>query len=98
MNFYTRSTDPIGTPAVRAYLKEDLYLSLLAFSPEPETASFNVWIFPLMGWLWGSLPFFVVGSLIALSGRRSRKLGSGDEKPGQDPGFHPRLPAREDAA
>ena len=32
MNYYERSTDPVGTPAVRESPKEDLYVSLMAFS------------------------------------------------------------------
>ena len=35
MNYYERSTDPIGTPAVRESPKEDLYLSLMAFQSCP---------------------------------------------------------------
>ncbi|MFN0062240.1 MAG: heme lyase CcmF/NrfE family subunit [Myxococcaceae bacterium] len=74
MNFYARSTDPIGTPAVRSGLREDLYVSLLAFSQEEGTASLNAWVFPLVAWLWFSLPFFVVGTLIALWPQRRSAL------------------------
>ncbi|HEY8209792.1 MAG TPA: heme lyase CcmF/NrfE family subunit [Myxococcaceae bacterium] len=65
LNFYERSTDPIATPAVRSRLHEDLYVSLLAVSEKGDAASFNVWIFPLVAWIWGSLPFIVAGALIA---------------------------------
>ena len=34
LNYYERSTDPIGTPAVRESAKEDLYMSLMAFSSQ----------------------------------------------------------------
>jgi cytochrome c-type biogenesis protein CcmF len=66
MNYYERSTDPVGTPAVRETAKEDLYLSLMAFSEERGTASFNAWVFPLVGWIWWSIPLLVLGTLIAL--------------------------------
>ncbi|HYV48017.1 MAG TPA: heme lyase CcmF/NrfE family subunit, partial [Myxococcaceae bacterium] len=65
LNFYERSNDPVLTPAVRSRLHEDLYVSLLAVSEAGDSASFNVWIFPLVAWIWGSLPFIVVGALIA---------------------------------
>jgi cytochrome c-type biogenesis protein CcmF len=73
MNYYERMTDPVGTPAVGSTPKEDLYLSLMAFSEERGTASFNAWIFPLVGWIWWSIPLLVLGTLIALwPARRAR--------------------------
>ncbi len=66
MNFYERSTDPVGSPAVKAKLSEDIYVSLLAFDPEANKASFNAWVFPLVGWIWYAIPILVLGSLIAL--------------------------------
>jgi cytochrome c-type biogenesis protein CcmF len=75
MNYYERMTDPVGTPAVRETPKEDLYLSLMAFSEERGTASFNAWIFPLVGWIWWSIPLMVLGTLIALwPARRARAV------------------------
>ena len=65
MNFYERSTDPVGSPAIRSLVFEDLYLTLLAFDTEGHTASLNAWIFPMVSWIWWSLPFFVIGSLVA---------------------------------
>ncbi|MDY7230734.1 heme lyase CcmF/NrfE family subunit [Hyalangium rubrum] len=72
LNYYERSTDPIGTPAVRESPKEDLYMSLMAISPENGTASLNVWVFPLVGWIWWSIPILVLGSLIAIWPSRRR--------------------------
>lgn len=72
LNYYERSTDPIGTPAVRESPKEDLYISLMAISPERGTASLNVWVFPLVGWIWWSIPILVLGSLIAIWPSRRR--------------------------
>ncbi len=65
MNFYERSTDPIGTPWVRETAREDLYISLMAFSQAENTASFNVWVFPLVSWIWWSIPLILLGSAIA---------------------------------
>jgi cytochrome c-type biogenesis protein CcmF len=72
LNYYENSTDPIGTPAVRESPKEDLYISLMAFSQGGTTASLNVWVFPLVGWIWYSIPVLVLGSLIALWPSRRR--------------------------
>ena len=69
MNFYERSTDPVGSPAVSSSAFEDVYLTLLAFGPDAagttDTASFNMWTFPLVGWIWWSIPLFVIGALVA---------------------------------
>ncbi len=88
MNYYERMTDPVGTPAVRETPKEDLYISLMAFSEERGTASFNVWIFPLVGWIWWSIPILVLGTLIALWPARKTRSAQ-DKKPaaaGSSPG------------
>ncbi len=80
MNYYEMSTDPIGTPGVRSTAREDLYVSLLAFSGQAkspdgvETASFNTWIFPLVGWIWWAIPVLVGGSLIAMWPSRRAKV------------------------
>jgi cytochrome c-type biogenesis protein CcmF len=81
MNYYERMTDPVGTPAVRETAKEDLYLSLMAFSDERGTASFNAWIFPLVGWIWWSIPILVLGTLIALWPSRKSRAVASSEKP-----------------
>jgi cytochrome c-type biogenesis protein CcmF len=81
MNYSERMTDPVGTPAVRETVKEDLYLSLMAFSEERGTASFNAWIFPLVGWIWWSIPVLVLGTLIALWPSRKARAVAQTETP-----------------
>lgn len=81
MNYYERMTDPVGTPAVRETVKEDLYLSLMAFSEERGTASFNAWIFPLVNWIWWSIPILVLGTLIALWPSRKARAVAESETP-----------------
>jgi cytochrome c-type biogenesis protein CcmF len=80
LNYYERSTDPIGTPAVRESAKEDLYMSLMAFSPGGSTASLNVWVFPLVGWIWYSIPILVLGTLISLWPTRRRVAVASSEQ------------------
>ncbi len=66
MNYYERSTDPIGSPMVQEMVWRDVYVSLLSYDGKAKTASFNAWVFPLVGWIWYAIPFFVLGTLIAL--------------------------------
>jgi len=76
VNYYERSTDPIGTPALLSSAREDLYLSLLTFSAEAGTASLNLFIFPLVGWIWFGIPVIVLGALIAAWPPRRRSAES----------------------
>ncbi len=66
MNFYERSTDPVGSPMVQEMALRDVYVSLLAFDEKKGTASFNAWVFPLVGWIWYSIPLLALGTVIAL--------------------------------
>jgi cytochrome c-type biogenesis protein CcmF len=72
MNYYERSNDPIGSPAVSERIVHDVYVSLLAFDTKLGTASFNMWVFPLVGWIWYAIPVLVLGALISLWPRRLR--------------------------
>ncbi|MFZ5469181.1 MAG: heme lyase CcmF/NrfE family subunit [Myxococcota bacterium] len=72
MNFYERSTDPVGSPAVRPKLFEDVYVSLLAYDGAKNTASFNTYVFPLVGWIWYAIPLLVLGAAIALWPQRKQ--------------------------
>jgi cytochrome c-type biogenesis protein CcmF len=74
MNYYERSNDPIGSPMVQGSAVRDVYVSLLAFDMKGETASFNAWVFPLVGWIWYSIPILVLGTLIALWPQRKQKV------------------------
>jgi cytochrome c-type biogenesis protein CcmF len=75
MNYYERSTDPIGSPTVSERVLLDVYVSLLAYDAKGGTASFNMWIFPLVGWIWYAIPILVLGTLIALwPQRRTREV------------------------
>jgi cytochrome c-type biogenesis protein CcmF len=76
MNFYERQTDPVGSPLVHELIWRDVYVSLLAFDGKEQSASFNAWVFPLVGWIWYAIPILVAGSLISLWPRR-RQLLSG---------------------
>jgi cytochrome c-type biogenesis protein CcmF len=67
LNYYKRSNDPIGSPSVHAMFLRDVYVSLLNFDSKAGTASFNAWVFPLVGWIWYvTIPILVLGTAIAL--------------------------------
>jgi cytochrome c-type biogenesis protein CcmF len=78
LNFYDRSVDPIGTPAVRSSLADDLYISTMALDPATNTATFRAWVFPLVGWIWWSLPLFVLGTGVAIWPARRRVTATVD--------------------
>jgi cytochrome c-type biogenesis protein CcmF len=72
LNYYRNSMDPIGTPAVRTTLNTDLYVSLMAYDPEKNTATFRAWIFPLVGLIWWSMPLFALGTGISMWPQRRK--------------------------
>ena len=73
MNYYEMSNDPIGSPSVHEMALKDVYVALLHIDSKAGTASFNAWVFPLVGWIWYAIPFFVLGTLIALWPQRKSK-------------------------
>ncbi|MFL5319607.1 MAG: heme lyase CcmF/NrfE family subunit [Myxococcaceae bacterium] len=74
MNYYEGRTDPVQTPSVLTRAKHDLYISLMAYQMEQQSATFNVWVFPLVGWIWWSIPLLVIGALIAAWPQRKPSL------------------------
>jgi cytochrome c biogenesis factor len=60
---------------VKAKFTKDIYVALLAVDPAKNTASFNAWDFPLVSWIWYSIPLLALGTLIALIPVR-RKAGA----------------------
>ncbi len=73
MNYYERSNDPIGSPLVHEMVVRDIYVSLRTYDPKAQTATFNAWVFPLVGWIWYAIPFLVIGTLIALWPQRKQQ-------------------------
>lgn len=66
MNYYERSNDPIGSPMVQEMVWRDVYVSLRTYDGKTQSATFNAWVFPLVGWIWYAIPFLVIGTAIAL--------------------------------
>jgi cytochrome c-type biogenesis protein CcmF len=70
MNQYPSELQPIGTPAVRTFLTEDLYLSIRNIDVGSGTLGLLAMINPMVGWIWGATGVMALGGLIALIPRR----------------------------
>ena len=69
---YPNSPQAIATPDVRTGLFDDVYLSLSGLTAE-GTLVVEVFVFPLMWMLWTGGLITVLGGLVALRGRRTRR-------------------------
>jgi cytochrome c-type biogenesis protein CcmF len=71
MNQYDSQREPIGTPAVRTFLGEDLYLSVMNIDPQRGTLGLLAMINPMVGWIWIATAVMALGGVIALLPRRA---------------------------
>jgi cytochrome c-type biogenesis protein CcmF len=71
MNQYDTQREPIGTPAVRTSLKEDLYLSVLNIDPARGRLGLLALVNPMVGWIWIATAIMASGGVIALLPVRS---------------------------
>ena len=71
MNQYDRQREPIGTPAVRTFLTEDLYLSVMNIDPPGGQLGLLAMINPMVGWIWIATGIMALGGVIALVPRRA---------------------------
>jgi cytochrome c-type biogenesis protein CcmF len=70
MNQYESQREPIGTPAVRTFLTEDLYLSVMNIDPGGNLGLLAM-INPMVGWIWIATGVMALGGVIALLPRRT---------------------------
>jgi len=66
MNQYESQREPIGTPAVRTSLTEDLYLSIQNIDAGSGTLGLLVLVNPMVGWIWIATAVMALGGFLAL--------------------------------
>jgi cytochrome c-type biogenesis protein CcmF len=85
MNQYESQREPVGTPAVRTSLFEDLYLSVMNLDPEHGTLGLLAKVNPMVPWIWGAAILMALGGLAALiPGRRGAAAPARVESPGAE--------------
>jgi cytochrome c-type biogenesis protein CcmF len=78
MNFYRMSDEPVVTPAVRSRPHRDLYITLMAFDRDGASATFQVFVEPLVMWIWLGGAIIAFGTFVAVWPRRQRGLPDPD--------------------
>jgi cytochrome c-type biogenesis protein CcmF len=66
MNHYESQREPIGTPAVRSSLFEDLYLSTMNIDPQAQRVGLHAMVNPMVGWIWAATALMGLGGIAAL--------------------------------
>jgi cytochrome c-type biogenesis protein CcmF len=63
---YTRTMQPMTIPKAISTISEDFYVLLVNWEPlTPDSATFRVYLNPLINWVWAGGLIFVIGTLIA---------------------------------
>jgi cytochrome c-type biogenesis protein CcmF len=71
LNYYFTQREPVGTPAVRSGLREDLYLSAMSIDPNSGRLGMRAFVNPMVIWIWIGTSIVLLGSLLAAWPRRS---------------------------
>jgi cytochrome c-type biogenesis protein CcmF len=66
MNYYESQREPIGTPAVRSGLTEDLYLSVHNIDAQTGRVGLLVLVTPMVAWIWVAAAVMALGGVVAL--------------------------------
>jgi cytochrome c-type biogenesis protein CcmF len=84
---YTRTGQPMTIPDARATIAEDFYVLLVNWEPtSANSATFRIFLNPLINWIWAGGFIFVFGTLVAawparqkeaVAARRSRRVAIG---------------------
>ena len=92
MNQYDTQREPIGTPAVRTSLKEDLYLSVMNIDPARGTLGLLALVNPMVGWIWIATAIMALGGVIALLPARTSLGVRAAERAAAPPASGPATP------
>jgi cytochrome c-type biogenesis protein CcmF len=75
MNQYERQREPIGTPAVRTSLFEDLYLSVMNVDASRGNLGLHAMVNPMVAWIWVAAAVMALGGLLGLVPARVHASG-----------------------
>jgi cytochrome c-type biogenesis protein CcmF len=67
MNYYATQREPVGTPAVRSGLFEDLYLSIMNIDPRQQVVGLNAMVNPMIAWIWAATGIMALGGVLGLA-------------------------------
>ncbi|MEE9206895.1 MAG: heme lyase CcmF/NrfE family subunit [Gemmatimonadota bacterium] len=83
LNYYRNSAQPIATPAVRSSLREDLYVTLMAFDRAGAHATLRVIVNPAVPWLWIGGLIVGLGAILTVApqGRTRSRTGTPSTAP-----------------
>jgi cytochrome c-type biogenesis protein CcmF len=81
MNQYESQREPIGTPAVRSSLFEDLYLSAMNIDPQQQRLGLHAMVNPMVGWIWGATALMGIGGIAALVPARRERASQAAQQP-----------------
>lgn len=65
MNFYRSQEQPVPTPAVRSRPFGDVYINLMAFTPDGKSATLRVILEPFVGWIWFGGMVIAFGAVVS---------------------------------
>jgi len=73
MNFYRSQDQPVPTPAVRSRPMGDVYINLMAFTPDGKSATLRVIVEPFVPWIWIGGLIVALGAVVSAwpTGRRA---------------------------
>jgi len=75
MNFYRSQDQPVPTPAVRSRPQGDVYMNLMAFTPDGQSATVKVILEPFVPWIWFGGLVVALGAVVSAwpTARTSRR-------------------------
>ena len=77
MNFYRSQDQPVPTPAVRSRPAGDVYINLMAFTPDGQSATLRVILEPFVPWIWFGGLVVSIGAFVSawpVSRRAERRM------------------------
>ena len=74
--FYKAPQQVMTDVAIRSTLREDLYIAFGAFDPDTKAATFQVYVNPLVAWLWIGGVVLVAGTVLSIYPGKAERVGS----------------------